>query len=388
MAAAREWPLRSKPSPGYAAGVAAHAEDLDRSYRSARSRWTRLTVRTVVQVRDAYGRATDALAARIEQTLGAVTRHTRTAVFNDLTIASTLLNIETLALLQRGIATTAQDASTQALVGQLPLAPLAGTATMRTKLQSTAEATALAFISRTGADGLQLSDRVWRSLDPWQTAITRTVEQGIITGQSHKDLARDLRQYVSPAAITPKQIEEAQKRGIAPVPTWQTERLARTEINAASREATIMTNQTNPFYRGVQWIVSPRIRRGSYPICQICHDLAAGTSDRAPGSKPMPDGDGRYYPRGSEPTPAASHPSCRCSLVPVYDDLDTVTSAIGDWLENPASEPELQAWSQWMQTPTPEIPQPVPPAQTNAPPATTRVRTHRPPRIRSRRSLR
>jgi hypothetical protein len=290
--------------------MAATSDDLDRSYRRARNRWNRLTVRTVNQVRDAYARATDALAARVEQTSGPVTRQTRTNLLQDLNVVSTVLNLETLALLQRGVAATTQDASTDALVGQLALGPLVGNVQMRTRLQSTAEATALAFISRTGADGLQLSDRVWRSLGPWHAAIQRTVESGIIAGQSHKELARDLRQFVSPAAITPTQIEEARKRGIAPVPTWQTERLARTEINAAAREATIMTSQTSPFYLGVQWVTSPRIAKGSYPICEVCRDLAAGTSDRAPGSKPLPDGTGRYYPRGSEPLPTASHPNC------------------------------------------------------------------------------
>jgi hypothetical protein len=193
---------------------------------------------------------------------------------------------------------------------------------------------------------------------------------------SHKELARELRQYVSPAAITPKQIEEAQRRGIAPVPTWQTERLARTEINAAAREAKVMTNQTNPFYRGVAWIVSSRIRRGSYPICEKCHALANGG----------PNNDG-FYLAGSEPLPTASHPNCRCALVPVYDDLDSVTSKVGDWLQNPESEPEFQHWYEWMQTPTPQIPPPVPPAQT-ATPTGPRVRERRPPRVRERRSPR
>jgi hypothetical protein len=333
--------------------VAVRAEDLDRSAREARQRWTRLDSKTVTAIRDAYARATDALASRIEHTSGPVTRSMHAEVLSSLNVLRSGLSIDTLGALQRGISTTARDSATQAMVGQLGLGPLVGTAKMRAKIQSTADATATAFISRSSVDGLKLSDRVWRSTAPWQRAIRQTVESGIVQGQSAKELAKDLRQYVSPSALTPSQIEEARRRGIPPQPTWQAERLARTEINAASREATIMTNQTNPFYRGVQWVTSLRIGKGTYPVCDICNGLAHGG----------PGGDG-IYPRGQEPTQGQTHPNCRCSVVPIYDDLDTVTNKIGDWLENGAdAQPELQDWADWMQSPTDTIPPPVPPAE-------------------------
>ena len=101
-----------------------------------------------------------------------------------------------------------------------------------------------------------------------------------------------------------------------------------------AREATIMTHAGNPFFRGVWW------RRSNVPYrCDICDALQEGTSERAPGGEY-----GGFYPRGVEPTPAASHPNCRCVILPDYEDPEVVTQRLGDWLEDPTSQPELEEY--------------------------------------------
>jgi hypothetical protein len=299
---------------------------LDASFRASRERWSRLEATTVRRVRSSYRRATRALEQQIARTPGTVTRTHLERLHDDLTAMEVTLNVDTLAALQRGITTTVSQASMDAWSTQLGLGQLTGgSARLRGVLQGTAEAETVAWLSRVGPDGLQLSDRVWAAGQTWRTSIERVMEAAITSGQSMRETARLLDDLVVPGRASAHRLETARALGVPRDTSYRATRLARTEINAAGREATVMTNRTNPFYRGVYW------RRSNVPYpCEVCDELEQGG----------PRGDG-FYPEGQEPTSAASHPNCRCVILPDYDDPDEVARRLEDWLNDPTAEPDL-----------------------------------------------
>jgi hypothetical protein len=282
-----------------------------------------LEATTVRRIRSSYRRATRALEQRIVQTPGTITRTHLEALRQDLDATAAALNVDTLAALQRGITTSASQAVLDAWSTQSSLAPLVGSARLRGVLQGTAEAETAAWLARVGADGLQLSDRVWNAGQTWRRSIERVVESAVVTGQSARETARLLDDLVVPGRGSQHRAETARALGIPRDTSYRAMRLARTEINAAGREATVLTNRTNPFLAGFEW------RRSNVPYpCEICQGLA----DASP------------YGPDDVPTPAASHPQCRCVIMPIYQDADVITRRLGDWLDNPESDVQLEAW--------------------------------------------
>lgn len=302
------------------------------------------------RIREAYTRATAALAGRIATTAGPVTRSHLESVLQDLTITRALINVDSLAAIQRGVMQASTASAVDAMTSVAPLAPLAGQAVVRQKYQGLTAAHAVAWLSRVGPDGMQLSDRIWRSSGTWQRDIQHLVEQAIITGQGSRDLAGLLNSAVMPSARTPTSIDVARNLGISPDVSAQALRLARTELAGAARESTIATSRVNPFYRGVRWVVSARIGARSYPVCDICLGLARGG----------PRGDG-VYPRDQEPTMSDTHPNCRCHVEPVTDDIGDINDRLADWINDPTSDPSLNQWFDWMRSPAPTVlPAPAP----------------------------
>lgn len=75
----------------------------------------------------------------------------------------------------------------------------------------------------------------------------------------------------------------------------------------------------------VQWVLSE-----THKEKDICDKYARGGAN----------GDGVYLPDECPPYPA--HDGCKCCLVPAPLSLDDIL----DWTEDPASNPEIEAWYQ------------------------------------------
>lgn len=140
--------------------------------------------------------------------------------------------------------------------------------------------------------GYTLSSKVWRMSVDTITRIDKLVEQGIRTGRSAMDIARDLEKHLLPSM--------AGQRTTMPYGTdasYPALRLARTEIAAAHGRATVAAGKANPYVTGMNWRLSAR-----HPKFDIC-DIHARNSPHALDSEVV-----QFFP---------AHPNCLCRLEPV-----------------------------------------------------------------------
>lgn len=140
-------------------------------------------------------------------------------------------------------------------------------------------------------DGLVLSDRVWRLSQEAKADITNRIQQGILLGESHVRVARDVRQYVKGGALR-----------------YKSERLAMTEMakayKHANEQSVQMMRETSRFMWFEKWELSPAHKKPD--VCDILatQDIegeGAGIYEKAPNR----------------------HPGCYCYIYPVYREKRT-----------------------------------------------------------------
>lgn len=156
------------------------------------------------------------------------------------------------------------------------------------------------------ADGLTLSDRLWRLDRGVKEALTRAIGQAVVQGQSAAQAARE---FVARGEPIPRDVAQRVARGQAPALAssadmlrnanggdgyWQAERVMRTEINRAHGEAFMAAGQSSPGFAGWRYLLSPR-----HPKPDIC-DLLASQNLHGLGA-------GVYPTRAATPWPA--HPN-------------------------------------------------------------------------------
>lgn len=173
-------------------------------------------------------------------------------------------------------------------------------------------------------EGMMLSPALWgRAGDTASLAVKRLVEEGIAAGTDAKTLARDVQRYLDPSKRHPYQ---ASTRRLLRVPkdvSYEAHRLARTELNNAFREGTVVGNRAAPSYIGSFWRLS-----GRHPKPDLCNTYA----ERG------------VYPPGEEPT--APHPNCLCRLEPAHEPAAVTASRLREWSENPTASPKAEEWYQ------------------------------------------
>jgi len=199
-------------------------------------------------------------------------------------------------------------------------------ASVRAMFADINERAAMAFIARTGRDGLQLSDRVWRVGRNYRRAILNLTQDAVVRGEDAKTLARRLERYLQPGAR--HEMSDAVRRRLK-VPadiSYEAYRLAATELNNSFHESTIMVGRATPGYQGIYWRLSP-----AHKIPDVCDDLAAH------------NGTG-FWPAGSEPS--KPHPLCRCHIVPRWEATGSLKARLRRWLGDPGAEPDLETWYQ------------------------------------------
>lgn len=138
-----------------------------------------------------------------------------------------------------------------------------------------------------GRDGLILSDRIWRISQEAKRDITNRVVQGILLGESHTKVARDIRQFVNGTG------------GLR----YKSERLVLTEFARAYKVANEMSvevmREESQFMWYEKWELSP-----AHKEVDVCDVLAA--------ANPEGEGPGVYKKAPNR------HPGCYCYIFPVY----------------------------------------------------------------------
>ncbi|EZH67905.1 hypothetical protein DH09_08255 [Bacillaceae bacterium JMAK1] len=181
-------------------------------------------------------------------------------------------------------------------------------------------------------NGLNLSDRIWKTSNTTRDHLSRIMREAMTVGQSPLKTAELLQEYIKDGSATVSgKYPDLMKRVNPPKDlAYEALRLARTETTAAYGEGVIASAKTTPMVKGVQWLLSP-----SHPIYDVCDELAAKDTGLGPG----------IYEVDEVPV-FPPHPNCLCTLVTVFEELESFVSNLKEWLDDPSSHPEIEQWYQ------------------------------------------
>lgn len=283
-----------------------------------------------------YKEAAGAITEQIAQLAGADT--VQIQVLQELLVqVKTRLNLLTKQrdqLLDTGLVQAAN-------LGAQPFAAEAATGVMATSVTNVVH-DAVEFVRHfVAADGLQLSDRIWRLDKNAQQAVANAIEAAVIQGHSASQAAADFlsRGLPVPADIARK--IDAAKTGRIQQAAWRAllhddgnayehaKRLFRTELNRAHGMAYIKSVEAHPDTVGTKFLLSP-----AHPRRDIC-DMHANANLYGLGKG--------VYPPGKNPWPA--HPNTLSYVMVVFKDEVTDDDRAGktdpiSWLKT--QSPDLQ----------------------------------------------
>lgn len=176
----------------------------------------------------------------------------------------------------------------------------------------------------TQADGLRLSDRLWRLDRGAKEALTRAIGQAVVQGQSAASAAQE---FVMRGEAVPDDVARRLAGGRLPALSkavdllanpkggdgyWQADRVMRTEINRAHGEAFMAAGEGTPGFAGWRYLLSPR-----HPRPDVC-DLLSTQNLHGLGK-------GVYPTRAETPWPA--HPNTLSFVEMVFKDELTPADA-------------------------------------------------------------
>ncbi len=305
------------------------SEEYARHIFNARVRFEKSQATTVAELRKVYHRTAEWIRRDIENlTPGTLRRSHLEALASNLERRARELNTRVLDATYKGIylavetgTSATQNVSMRLLRDAWPEAKVARL------FAPINERAAMMVLARAGKDGLKLSDRVWRSGERYRNAIARVVEDGVARGLDSRKLARQVQQYLEPGKCHAMKLETRRRLGVSKDVSYEAMRLARTEMNNAFHEASIMANRAAPSYRGVYWRLSD-----AHLIPDVCDDMA----------NIMLYGERGFYPASKEP--ARPHPQCMCYVIPAHEEPQKFAGRLREWMDNPASQPDLGRW--------------------------------------------
>lgn len=268
-----------------------------------------------------YKEAASAIAEQIAQLAGADT--VQIHVLQDLLAqVKTRLNLLTKQrdqLLDTGLSHAAN-------LGAQPFSVAAAAGVMAASVTNVAH-DAVEFVRHfVAADGLQLSDRIWRLDKNAQQAVANAIEAAVIQGHSASQAAADFlsRGLPVPSDIARKidaaktsRIQQAAGRALLHDDGNaydNAKRLFRTELNRAHGTAYIKSVEAHPDTIGTQFLLSP-----GHPRHDIC-DMHAAANLYGLGKG--------VYPPGKNPWPA--HPNTLSYVVAVFKDEVTDDDRAGE----------------------------------------------------------
>lgn len=167
-----------------------------------------------------------------------------------------------------------------------------------------------------------LSTRIWGIANEFQTDIGYIVNRAIAQKKSAKQLAKDLEQYVQPAAKRPWDWGKVYPSMAGKQVDYNALRLARTSINHSYWLSNVKVCTENPFVTAMHWELSAEHEeRQVIPFgpdeCDdyAAHDEGLGIGNFPPEKCPLP------------------HPNCLCvqwAVIP--QSLEEIGAEIGDWI--------------------------------------------------------
>ncbi|HBZ09128.1 MAG TPA: hypothetical protein DEO65_04460 [Bacillus bacterium] len=181
--------------------------------------------------------------------------------------------------------------------------------------------------------GLNLSDRIWEKSQQVRISIGQIVQQAIAEGEHPVKVAELLERYVRDGANTfvveyPNMMERMPLKMDL---SYESLRLARTEMAAAFGEGVKEGAELNPSNLGIQWGLS-----NAGNACDVCKQNAANDEDGL--------GPGVYKVENLPDYPA--HPNCLCYLSEVLEDTDAFVDRLIEWNRDPSSQPDIEQWYQ------------------------------------------
>jgi hypothetical protein len=300
----------------------------DQSYAdymlNARNRFLEHNAATVKQIRSVYTKAANDIAKDIRDVTPGTLKHNHLSTLQKaLEDRAKMINVKTLNALYDGIRLSVKDGTegVQKITQDLLRYDKAGVQWMFADIN---ERAVLAITSRTGKDGLKLSDRVWRIGENVRKNMTTVVEDAVARGLDSRTLAKRVQQYMQPGKFTAMKQETRRMLGVSSDVSYEAMRLARTEMSNAYHEGTILANQAAPSYLGIVWMLS-----GRHAIPDVCNDYASH------------NGDG-FWPAGSEPP--LPHPQCLCIALPRHEKPSEFAERLRSWAQNPSSDMKLEKW--------------------------------------------
>ncbi len=208
-----------------------------------------------------------------------------------------------------------------------------GTAVLDSAAAMRVHQEAVAFVQAfRAADGLTLSDRLWRLDQGAKEVLGRAVGNAVVQGWSGTRAAMDLamRGQAAPADVA-RQVAGGKAGALVRMADllttgdgaelWKAERVMRTEINRAHGEAYMAGAEQTPGFAGFRFLLSPE-----HPAPDIC-DLLASQNVHGLGAGVYPD---------RERCPWPAHPNTLSFVVAVFD--DDITDA-----DRAGKETEMQA---------------------------------------------
>ncbi|MEK5068096.1 hypothetical protein [Sporosarcina sp. FSL K6-1508] len=182
--------------------------------------------------------------------------------------------------------------------------------------------------------GLNLSDRIWGQSQKVRASMGTVIQEAIAAGEHPVRVAEMLQRYVRDGANSlvteyPNMMDRIGD-GLPKDLSYESLRLARTEMAAAYGEASVRSAELNPSNLGIQWSLS-----NAGVACSVCQDNAAHDSGLGRGVyklEDLPD-----YP---------AHPNCLCNLSEVVENTDDFLERLVEWNANPHTHPDLESWYQ------------------------------------------
>jgi hypothetical protein len=268
-------------------------EQIVKSHRGKQLSWGRASERRISRILQRAANETLVKLKAVEGS-GKLVEHQLSSLLNDLTSTLNALNADYSELMHIHLLGASQiaasreeqiakklldgDALDKATYGLKPefvrSADIANIGSVSVRYGLVAERAVNIEFARVFADGLTLSDRIWRLGDGIRREIGDKIVQAIAQGKSAKKLGRELQQYLTESG-----------KGNA---RYNALRLARTEINTAHREGHIQSllddaGQLKGYVHAIGWRLS-----ASHRVPDICDIWASRDIDNL--------GRGNYLP--------------------------------------------------------------------------------------------
>lgn len=163
-----------------------------------------------------------------------------------------------------------------------------------------------------GADW-NFSKRIWGDYTSAKGELSTIVVNGLATGKSTFEIAKDLEKYVTPGAKKPWDWSKVYP-GCRKVIDYNAQRLARTMVSHAYQQTLVEMSKHNPYAAGIQWRSALTKR-----TCELCEQRH-----------------GKIFSTKNIPL---DHPNGLCTyLVVLNETIDEITDDLAAWINGEENE--------------------------------------------------